>query len=58
MKFKHYKEWKIPESATKAAPGNFSGVIFIWMANGISAAGQITIIRKYASLTFGILKSV
>lgn len=28
MKFKQYKEWKIPEEATKAAPGNFSGVYF------------------------------
>ncbi|AVU66279.1 DUF7274 domain-containing protein [Escherichia coli] len=28
MKFKQYKEWKIPESATKAAPGIFSGVYF------------------------------
>ena len=28
MRFKHYREWKIPEAATKAAPGNFSGVYF------------------------------
>ncbi|WP_250114917.1 hypothetical protein [Escherichia coli] len=30
MKFKHYMEWKIPEAATKAAPGNFSGVYFLY----------------------------
>ncbi|HFF0697306.1 TPA: hypothetical protein ACGA8Z_001080 [Escherichia coli] len=28
MKFKHYREWKIPEDATKAAPGDVSGVYF------------------------------
>lgn len=38
MKFKHYKEWKIPEAATKAAPGNVSGVYFYMVINGISAA--------------------
>lgn len=28
MRFKNYREWKIPEAATKAAPGNVSGVYF------------------------------
>ncbi|WP_407905482.1 hypothetical protein [Escherichia coli] len=28
MKFKHYREWKIPEDATKAAPGDVFGVYF------------------------------
>lgn len=57
MKFKHYREWKIPEAATKEAPGDFSGVYFYMDGNGISAAGRITITRKYASPTYGILKN-
>lgn len=28
MRFKNYREWEIPEAATKAAPGNVSGVYF------------------------------
>ncbi|HGU2938909.1 TPA: hypothetical protein ACM87M_000975 [Escherichia coli O103:H2] len=56
MRFKNYREWNIPEAATKAAPGDFLAFIFIWMVNGISAAGRITIIMKYTSLTYGILK--
>lgn len=57
MKFKQYKEWKIPEEATKAAPGIFRAFIFIWKVNGISAAGRITIIKKCANLTHGTLMS-
>ncbi|HIA6273091.1 DUF7274 domain-containing protein [Escherichia coli] len=57
MKFKHYMEWKIPEAATKAAPGNVSGVYFYMDGKWISAAGRIATIKKYASLTYGILKS-
>ena len=35
----------------------FLAFIFIWMVNGISAAGRITIIKKYVCLMCGILKN-
>lgn len=57
MKFKHYREWKIPEAATKAAPGKFSGVYFYMEGNGISAAGRITITMSYVNLMRGILRN-
>ena len=57
MKFKQYKEWKIPESATKAAPEYFRAFIFIWKVNGISAAGRITITMSYVNRIRGTLRS-
>lgn len=54
MKYKRYKEWKIQKQQQRQRPETFRAFTFIWKANGISAAGLITIIRKYANLMYGI----